>query len=557
MPTITFSLKDLQNLVGKKISIEELRVLCHSGKGEFEGYDEETDEAKVNFDDTNLPYLWSVEGFARLLRQVLDKQKGITKFEIHKDSYELIVDDSVKKIRPCIEAFVAKGKKIDDYLLKQIIQLQEKLCESYGRKRLNIAIGVYSYKKLKFPIYYKATEPESIEFVPLDYRKKMTQQEILEEHPKGKEYAWILKGAMKYPILVDSNNEVLSFPPIINSAITGKIEPGEEDIFFEVTGISQDTINLAANIFAQAFYERGFKIYSVDIKYKEKTITTPYDFNEIIKIDKKRIKELLGLELADTEIKALVEKAGYGFENFTVKIPSYRKDILYQDDVIEDIGIVYGFDKIGELPLTSYSIGETTGIQKFIDKCREIFVGLSCQEVMSPVLSNKGILCKKMNLDDFGTIEIEQYSSEHYSVVRSWLIPILMDFLSKNQHVDYPQKIFEQGVVAVRKGDDVREYERIAVLICGTDEDYTKIRQFLDYFSSLINLKFDIEDVEHGSFIAGRVGRVLVGQKKVGFIGEIHPVVLDAFGLAMPVSAMEINLTELYSIIHKKLKQST
>ena len=111
----------------------------------------------------------------------------------------------------------------------------------------------------------------------------MTQQEILEEHPKGKDYAWILKEAKKYPILMDSNNSVLSFPPIINSAITGKVEEGEEDLFFEATGNDMDALLLSANIFAQALYERGFSIYSVDVRYPTKTISTPHQFNETIK----------------------------------------------------------------------------------------------------------------------------------------------------------------------------------------------------------------------------------------------------------------------------------
>jgi phenylalanyl-tRNA synthetase beta chain len=229
MPTITFSLTDLQNIVGKKLSVEEVGDYAHLGKGDFEGYDKETDEIKIDFGDTNLPYLWSVEGFARLIKSILGKTKGIPKIKINKSDYKIIVDNSVSKVRPFIAGFVAKGKKVDDYSIKQLIQLQEKLCENFGRRRQKVAIGVYSYKKIVFPIHYKATNPESVKFTPLDFKREMTQQEILESHPKGKEYSWILKDQKKYPILLDSKDQVLSFPPIINSAITGKVEEGEED----------------------------------------------------------------------------------------------------------------------------------------------------------------------------------------------------------------------------------------------------------------------------------------------------------------------------------------
>ncbi len=548
MPTITFSLEDLQHLVGKKLTIEDVSEFAHYGKGDFEGYDKETDEVKIDFGDTNLPYLWSVEGFARLIKLIIGKQTGIPKLKIERGGYKVIVDNSVNKIRPYIASFVAKGHKIDDYLIKQMIQLQEKLCENYGRRRQKIAIGVYQYKKIKFPVHYKATNPESIKFVPLDFKKEMSQQEILEEHPKGREYAWILEGVKKYPILLDNNDEVLSFPPIINSAITGKVEEGDEELFFEVTGTELDSTLLAANIFAQALYDRGFKIYSVDIKYANKKITTPLLFNETIKIDSTEVKKLIGLELKDAELRILLGKAGYDVDKNKIVIPHYRNDILHPVDVIEDVAIMYGYDKIKEEPLRSYTVGSTSGIVKSIDKIRDVIVGLGYQEIMSPILTNKSILYNNMNIADFGTVEIDNFMSETYSVVRSWLLPLLMDVLSKNKHVEYPQKIFEQGLVTVREGENIVDHERIAVVSANEKADYTEVKQVLDYLLRMLNIEYTIEEVEHDSFIKGRVGRVVVNGKKVAFIGEISPKVLVNLGIEIPVVGFELNLSELFEV---------
>ena len=163
MPTITFSLKDLQHLVGKKISTAELENLLHFAKGEFEGYSKTTDEVTVSLDDTNLPYLWSVEGIARLLKGVLGSGRQ-EKIKVEKSGYKIIVESSVKNVRPFIAAFVAKGKKIDDYFIKQLVQLQEKFCDNYGRKREKASVGLYSYKKISFPVHYRAVAPESASF---------------------------------------------------------------------------------------------------------------------------------------------------------------------------------------------------------------------------------------------------------------------------------------------------------------------------------------------------------------------------------------------------------
>ncbi|MBI2655461.1 phenylalanine--tRNA ligase subunit beta, partial [Candidatus Woesearchaeota archaeon] len=313
MPTITFSLKDLQNLVGKKLKIEEVHDFALYGKAEVEAYDGETDEIKINFEDTNLPYLWSVEGFARLLRGILGLNKGIPEIKLNKGNYQVIVDKSIMKDRPFIACFAAKGRKIDDYLLKQIIQLQEKFCEGYGRKRQKVSIGLYSYKKIKFPLHYKAVFPESVEFVPLEFKAKMNLKEILSNHPKGEEYAWILDGWEKYPILMDDKNEVLSFIPVINSDFTGKLEIGDENIFFEATGTDESAVNLAASIFSYALSDRGFHIYSVEVKYPNKKNETPHLENEKILIKNEHIKQMFGLELKENEVKSLLEKAGYNF----------------------------------------------------------------------------------------------------------------------------------------------------------------------------------------------------------------------------------------------------
>ncbi len=541
MPTITFSLKDMQKLVGKKVTLKELEDLVDYAKGEVKGH--EGDEVEVNFDDTNLPYLWSVEGFARLLRGILGKQSGLPKLTVKKSNEKIIVDKSVGKVRPYIAAFSAKGAAVDDYLIKQVIQLQEKLCHSYGRRRKVVAIGVYSHKKIKFPVYYKATNPESVEFIPLEYKRKMTQQEILEVHPKGVEFKWILEGQKKYPILMDSNDEVLSFPPIINSNYSGKVEVGDRDLFFEATGEDLRAVLLATNIFAYAFAERGFDIHEVEVQYGKKKIKCPFAFKDKIRIKRADVEKRLGIRLSEAEMKKLIGKARLGYSKGVVQIPDYRHDILHPVDIIEDIAILYGYNKIPEHKLESYTVGETFPMVEFSNKVRDIVSGMGYQEVFSAILSNKELLYDKMNVKDFGTVEIEEYMTENFSVVRSWILPILMGVLSKNKHVEYPQRLFEAGLVTKKK--DLKDYRRLAMVTAHHEATFTEAKQVLDAVMRGVGAEYTIEDTEHDSFIPGRVGRVMVNGKGVAFIGELHPKVLENFGLEVPVAGFELNLSDL------------
>lgn len=542
MPTINFSLKDFQQLLGKKTTIEELKELIEFAKAELEK--QEGDEIYVKFNDTNLPFIWSVEGLAMFLKGVLGKQKGIPTLKIEKSNYELIIDKSVSEIRPFITAFVAKGKKVDEYLLKQLIQLQEKLADNYGRRRQKIAIGIYRSEKIKFPITYKAVKPESTKFIPLEFAKELNLKEILTEHPKGKEYAWILKNAKTYPILTDASGKILSFPPIINSNDVGKLEVGDDELFFEATGTDEKSVNLAGVIFAYALSERGFKICSVSSGRKSLLNLSA----EKIEIKKEDIKNLLGLELKDSQVKDLLERSLYNFSNFKIEIPPFRQDIMHPVDVIEDIAILYCYQSIEPLQLKTQTVGECFEITKFIDELRELLVGLKFQEVWSAVLSNKNNLYTLMNLKDSGTVEIDEFISETYSVVRSWLTSVILEVFSKNSHIEFPQLIFEQGIVNERKGSEIKEYEKIALGITHSEANFTEIKQAIDFILRSIGTDYTIKPAEHPSFITGRFGKIIVHDKEVGIIGEICPQVLSNWKLEQPVATAEINLTELFIV---------
>ncbi|MAG15751.1 phenylalanine--tRNA ligase subunit beta [Candidatus Woesearchaeota archaeon] len=549
MPTISFSYKDFEKLLGRKIPMDEFKdlVLLYA-KAEVEDYDSKTAEIKLALDDTNLPYLWSVEGLARYFKGVFETEKGLTKFKVSSSKYDVIVDKSVEKVRPYIATFVASGK-IDNYLLEQLIQFQEKFCEGYGRKRQKVSIGLYSSKKVKFPVHYKAAAPDSIKFVPLEMDKKILLSKVLELHPKGKQYGWIIKDFSAYPILVDSNNEVLSLVPIINSNFTGKLVVGDSELLFEATGTDEEAVNLAANIFAQNLYERGFKLQSITVHYNNKKVKSPHSFNEKIKIRQADVEVLTGLKLTHAQTKDLLERARYGVSDYTVSIPDYRKDILHVFDVIEDIAIMYGFNNIESAPLTNYTMGSPTKMNEFVDSVREIVLGLGFQEILSPILSNKAIIEEKMEVQDRGIVEISNPMSETYSAVRSWLTPIMMEVLSKNKHRDFPQKIFEQGLINVRKGQKIEDKEAIVLAISQTKTDFTEIKQCLDAIMNSLGVVSSVEPFDMGTFIKGRGGSIKVNGKAIGLIGEISPKVLSNWELEMPVTALEIDLSELKRII--------
>jgi len=441
MPTITINPEDFYELIGKKLTDKELNQTLDAAKAELDS--KLTTELIIKFNDTNQPYLWSTEGLARFFRYYLGKQKGIPQVKLTKPTETIIHDRKLKKIRPYIACFKATGKKIDEQLILQLIQLQEKLAENFGRKRQKISIGVYPLKEITFPVTCKAVSPLE-KFIPLDFHDEMTLAETIEKHPKGKEYGNLIKGHEHYPVFIDSKKEILSLIPVINSEKTGKVKSGDDAIFFDTTGTDEESVNLVANIFALALAERGFTIEPIKIEYPNKKVITPTFECKKHKLKEENIEKLLGIKLNSSEIKHTLTKMGYEYQNGTVTIPYYRNDIMHEVDIIEDIAIAHGYDNFEAQKLTCATTGETLKIQEKIDQHRIQWIGLGYQEILNPILSNKQLLYQQTNTPDFGTIEIENPVSLTYSFLRTWIIPQQLELLSKNSNVEYPQKIVEQ-----------------------------------------------------------------------------------------------------------------
>jgi phenylalanyl-tRNA synthetase beta chain len=540
MPTIEFSFKDFCKLLGKKVSEKRFEELLSYAKAELDGLT--NDVAKVDLNDTNLPVLWSVEGLARRLKGIEGIETGIYKPKIKKTNDKVIVDKKLSKVRPYIACFRAKGKPLNEYMLLQLIQLQEKLCENFGRKRKKISIGVYPSKKISFPVHFKAATA-STKFVPLDCTEEMTISEILENHPKGKEYSSILEGVSHYPILIDSKEEVLSLAPIINSERTGKLEVGDCELFFDATGTDEDSVILAATIFAAALADRGFELESLTIEYADKKVVVPSFDTRSIKFDSALAESILGIKLKESDIKKYLEQMRYGYSKGDVQIPAYRNDIMHVLDVIEDLCIAYGYHNLKSQSLNFYSRGEMLSGTRFTDLDRSFWVGLGYQEIFSAILTKPDLLYKQMCVADSGTVEIDNYMSKSYSVVRSWIMPILMDVLSKNKHVDYPQKAFESGLVAQRHGDNILEEEHISAVSAHSSASFTEMRQNIECVLRSHGIECTFKKFELGCFIPGRAAKVLVKGKEIGFVGEVNPKVLNNFSLLVPVAACEINLS--------------
>jgi len=550
MPTISINRKVFEGLVGKKIQTEKLKDRISYLGTDLEDVNEKEIIVEIF---PNRPDMLSVQGLARAFSSFIGHKTGLRHYKVHKSNEKMIVDKSVADVRPYTACAIVKNLDFDDEKIKEVIDIQEKLHITYGRNRKKDAIGIYPFEKIKTPIKFMAQNPKDIIFQPLEFDHELNALEILDKHPAGKEYGHLLKGKRKFPVFRDANNEVLSVPPIINSNKTGKINEKTKEVFIECSGFDFKIQKKSLNMIVCALAEMGGKIYSMDLHYGNKKYISPDLTPEEMKVDINYINKLLGLNLKENEAKKLLERMGYGYKNKRALIPAYRADIIHQADLAEDIAIAYGFENFKSLIPNVATIAEEDKFEIFKNKISNLLVGLNLMETNTYNLTNKELQCKRMSTD-LQLVELANSISSDYNVLRSWVLPSLMEILSNNKHHEYPQKIFTIGTV-FKKNDkfetNIEENERLAVVIASEKTDYTGIRQILDYLFRSLGLEYGIVETDHNSFIEGRLGRVLVNGKKVAYIGEINPIVLQNWALEVPVAAFELNLTELYGIISR------
>ena len=560
MPTINVIFNDFELLVGKKLprDSEELTDLLAYVKGEVESL--EGEELSIEIKDGNRPDLWGIEGIARAMRGALGVEKGLKRYLAKTSSaVDVVVDPRIRKIRPYIACAVVKGVHLTDEAIRGFMHLQDKLDQTYGRKRARASIGLYNFRLIKPPLSYTVAKPREVSFVPLEGGGKLSLREIVESHPKGLEYGHIVKGFKEWPILLDAEGKVLSFPPIINSNDLGKITEENRDILIEVTGTDNQTVLNTLTLVALSVSDRGGRMFTTRVKYpyagmREEVV--PSLATSEVKLELKLVKTVLGLELSRREVIELLKRARYDAyplddESVLVKVPCYRVDIMHPIDIVEDVAIMYGFNNIKPRWPQMVTFGEMSSSAHFSDSVREVMVGLGFQEILTFSMSNPQNLFSKMNLEPQRIVEVINPMIERFTCLRSWLMPSLMEFLSNNTHVSYPQRIFEVAECAVfdessRTG--VRDLKKLACLSIHSKASFSEIKSVLDAFFINFGLRCYLDEAEHGSFIEGRVGRISVDCKEVGFIGEVSPAVLEAWGLENPVVGFEVDLSKLFGL---------
>lgn len=473
----------------------------------------------------NRPDLLSVEGIARALN-AFAKTK-VREYRASKSGWEVAVDGSVKNVRPFISACIVKGVRMDDEIIKSMMQLQEKIHDTFGRKRRKVAIGIHDIAGIEPPLRYAAYEKSEISFLPLDGKRKMNLSAILEGHPKGIAYRHLVPG--KGAVITDGKGRAISFPPIINAELT-RVSEKTRNILIDVTGTSEHAVDAALNIVATALADRGGELLSVKIGKEE----TPVLKMKRMGIPAKEASLILGVKLSGKEAEKLLRRMGFFVKGKYVFIPPYRTDIMHSIDLIEDMGIAYDYNRLAPSIPSIGAMGKELARKE--EATHQIMTGMGFSEVVTWSVTSRNVL-KKAGFGENGLLLIENPLTEEFNVVRPAIFPLLLSIFSESKNEKLPQLIYEVGVVA-----DPRPRKVLSAATIHSRASFSEIKSFLSCLLSEMGVRWELKERKHPSFIDGRCGSVVVGKKEIGIFGEISPSVLNNFELEQPVAVFEIEI---------------
>ena len=524
------------------------------------------------------PDLLSHETLAKASRSFLNYKIENTNMEVKKGNGTVKVDKSLEGVRPIIMSAIVRGVKTGDSIeekekfIQTLMDHQEKLHLTLGRKRKLSSIGVHDLEKIKPPFRYETVD-SSFKFIPLSEDFEMSIAEILDKHPKGIEYAHLMKDVTKFPIILDSKDDVISFPPIINGEQT-TVTKETKDFFIDVTGLDERSCEACLLLICLALGERGGIIENLEISFSgKKTITTPNGESINYRVPESLIHKILGLKLSNSQIRESITKMGgeliesrtvtdgpnnaerwsdcvIGEIEHIISMPRWRSDIMHPIDIVEDIAIGFGYENLPEQMSSVHLDSIPLKSAQMNRRIRSSLRALGLQEIQSLTLSNDRDQFERTRWKSKGMVtNIANPISKDHTILRQYILPSLLQILSANRHQELPQRIYELGHI-INESKNNYAFSWSCAEVGG---GFTAAKGFAQSIIRDLGIKIDevsfqaIEE-ENGPWLLGRGAKIVVQGIEIGQSGEIDPIVSETHGLKTPIPAGEFSIEEISKV---------
>ncbi|KAI9599627.1 hypothetical protein BDF19DRAFT_429329 [Syncephalis fuscata] len=581
MPTVNVDKEELFKALGRSYTTEEFRDLCFEFGIEL---DEDTSEKEMATREKGAEKAEGLSDRSILKIDILliEKMKppqyhlSDPTVTIGRPIEKLYVDPEVAQVRPFVVAAILRNVELNSFRYNSFIDLQEKLHQNICRKRTLVSIGTHDFDTIKGPFYYKAQSPKDIDFIPLNQEVSMDGNTLMSFYENDRhlsKYLPIIRDSPVYPVVYDANNTVLSLPPIINGNHS-KITTETKNILIECTATDLTKARIVLNTIVTAFSEYcadQWSIEPVDVIYsspENKTLRYPDLSEYVIDAQTDYINGCVGVQLESSQIVNYLQRMGLNAavlpdgHTITTKVPPTRSDILHACDIMEDVAVAYGYNKIKRIFPNTNTIAAPLPINKLSDQIRREFALSSWTEVLPLILCSHDENYAFLNQVDDGTVAIKLANPKtvEYQVVRSLLLPGLLKTVCSNRKHPLPLRIFEVSDVGLKDDREerrARNERHVCAVYSNKTSGFEIIHGALNRIMHMLDIPlvaangvksgYFIAEHENPTYFPGRSANIYLRTedkvvKTVGTMGVIHPKVLQNFEITYPCSALEFNL---------------
>ncbi|KAI5847868.1 hypothetical protein DFP73DRAFT_543496 [Morchella snyderi] len=589
MPTVAVNKYDLFEALGQQYTTDEFDELCfefgieldEDTEGDADRPKDQAPQLKIEIPANRYDMLCH-EGISLMLN-IFRGKTPMPNYRVVPPAegqvHEIHVNESTAQIRPYVSAAVLRGIKFTQDRYDSFIALQDKLHQNLCRQRTLVSMGTHDLDTVKGPFTYEALSPSEIVFAPLNQEKAMNGKELMEFYENDRnlgKYLHIIRDSPVYPVILDSERNVCSLPPIINSN-RSKITLDTRNVFIEVTATDRTKVEIVTNILVAMFSQycdEAFTVEPVKIvsthnsESREVPNLTPRSTTAEISY----INSCCGLSLTAEEICKLLEKMSFIAKPSTIdadiidiEVPVTRADVLHQCDIMEDVAIAYGYNNLPKtFPGKSGTIAAPLPLNKLGDIVRLEAAMCGWSEVMPLILCSHDENFAWLNRTDDGktAVKLANPKTAEYQVVRTSLLPGILKTIRENRKHSLPIKVFESSDVAFKDESlerKSRNERHFAAAICGKTSGFEVVHGLLDRVMAMLSTGvkesgaekakegYWIEACDDPTYFPGRAASIWIsyqdGRKaSIGTFGILHPSVLEKFEIPYPVSAVEINL---------------
>ncbi|MGH1568641.1 MAG: phenylalanine--tRNA ligase subunit beta, partial [Nitrosopumilus sp.] len=414
-----------------------------------------------------------------------------------------------------------------------------------GRKRKKSSIGIHDLDKITFPLVY-TTIGHDHKFKPLNSEQELSVSEILHDTEIGKEYGGILGNLTQVPIIFDANQMTVSFPPIINAAIT-TVTPKTKNLFVEVTGINKEDAEDMLSVVATILQSAGFTLESIKITGSKNS--SPKLGTRKISVSSKLINQTIGLNLNTSKIisslkKSRLDASSKGKDQIICTIPAYRFDIFGPMDLVEEVALGHGIQNLEPTISPSQTIGKTNPVSLQLKSLDQTMIGLGFLEALNSSLSSKRVLYDMTNRDSSKIISVLDSKSQEHTILRDSILPGLLENLSRNIHESYPQKMFETGTVFTLE-KPISEKINFSGISAHKDANFTEIKSVIQSALSIgFGIKIETKTATNPTFEDGHCASIILNNTPIGIIGKIDSKIIENYKIRVPVVGFEISLSD-------------